>query len=125
MSIAFFIGYSITNAVDNLLTPAQPSSDSAGVEQRNTKSVFVIVATVLFAFSMLFVRFKLMSGCEGRGLLGICLSLISAVGAASIGYGIYNVSKLCGARSSDLFGILSQILPPSATTVNPIVCSSD
>jgi len=125
MSIAFFIGYSITNAVDNLMTPAQPSADPTGVEKRNTHSIFVIVATCAFAIALLGIRFTTMRGCEGRGILGIVLSLLSAAIAAVIGYSVYALSKKCGARSSDLFGILSQILPPSATTANPIVCSSD
>jgi hypothetical protein len=125
MSIAFFIGYSITNALDNLMTPAQPSADPTGVEKRNTHSVFVIVATCIFAFTVLGIRFTTMRGCEGRGVLGLVISLLSAGIAAVIGYNVYALSKKCGARSSDLFGILSQILPPSTTTANPIVCSSD
>lgn len=125
MSLAFFIGYSLTNAVDNLTTPAQPSSDEHGHEKRTTQSVFVIAATVLFAILLLYVRFTYMRGCEGRGFLGILLSIVCGVGAGLIGYGTYSLSKKCGARSSDLFGIMSQILPAAATTSNPIVCASD
>jgi len=125
MSVAFFIGYSITNALDNLMTPAQPSADSAGVEKRSTQSIFVIIAVSVFTFIVLGTRFMLMHGCEGRGTLGIVFSLITAGGAGYIGSQIYALSKKCGARSSDLFGILSQILPASSTTKNPIVCTSD
>jgi hypothetical protein len=125
MSLAFFVGYSLTNAIDNLTTPAQPSSDENGHEKRSTQSVFVIIATVLFATLLLFVRFWYMRGCEGRGWLGILLSLGCATGAGVIGYSVYSLSKQCGARSSDLFGIMSQILPPAATTKNPIVCASE
>ena len=46
-------------------------------------------------------------------------------GAAGIGYGMYNLSRKCGARSSDLFGVLSQILPPSATSPHPVVCTAN
>jgi hypothetical protein len=125
MSIAFFIGYAITNAIDNLMTPAQPSADQNGVEKRNTHSIFVIVATCIFTIGLLGIRFTMMRGCEGRGTLGVVLSLLSAGIAGLIGYSVYGMSKKCGARSSDLFGILSQILPVSATTANPIVCSSE
>lgn len=125
MSVAFFIGYSITNAIDNLMTPAQPSADSAGVEKRSTQSIFVIAAVSVFAFIILATRFIFMHGCEGRGNLGIIVSLLAAGGAGYIGSEVYALSKKCGARSSDLFGILSQILPASSTTKNPIVCSSD
>lgn len=125
MSLAFFIGYSIMNALDNLMTPAQPSSDQAGVEKRNTQSVFVIVSTCVFSLLILAVRFGLMRSCEGRGTLGIGLSLLSAAVAGYIGVQVYILSKKCGARSSDLFGILSQIIPAGSSTPNPIVCSSD
>ena len=125
MSLAFFIGYAIMNAVDNLMTPAQPSSDQMGVEKRNTQSVFVIVSTCIFSLIILAVRFGLMRSCEGRGALGIVLSLLSAALAGYIGVQVYVLSKKCGARSSDLFGILSQIIPPGSSTPNPIVCSSD
>lgn len=125
MSLAFFIGYSLTNAVDNLTAPAQPSSDENGHEKRTTQSVIVIVSTLVFALIVLYMRFTYMRGCEGRGTLGILLSVISSLGAMVIGYGTYTLSKQCGARSSDLFGIMSQIIPVAATTSNPIVCASE
>lgn len=126
MSFAFFIGYTISNAVDTLITPAQPFSDKITHESRNSHAITVIVTTSLFAIAMLYIRFFIMSGCEGRGYVGLILSILSASGAASLGYGIYSISKAgCGSRSVDIFGILSQILPASATKQNPIVCSSD
>jgi hypothetical protein len=126
MSFAFFIGYTISNAVDTLITPAQPFSDTASHENRNSHSVTVLITTSLFAAAMLYIRFVVMSGCEGRGALGFGISGVAAVGAGSIGYAIYTASKTsCGARSVDIFGILSQMLPASATTQNPVVCSSD
>ena len=51
-------------------------------------------------------------------------NFLVTAGAAGIGYGMYNFSRKCGARSSDLFGVLSQILPPSATSPHPVVCSA-
>jgi hypothetical protein len=125
MSISFFVGFCLSNAITNLNTPAQNSSDENGLEKRYTQSAFVVIATIIFAALLLSVRFFTMRGCEGRGTWGIALSLISALGASLIGSGIYELSKSCGARSSDLFGIMSQILPAAATTQNPIVCSSD
>jgi hypothetical protein len=125
MSIAFFIGYSISNAVDSLMTPSTPNSDSAHIEKRNTQSIFIIIAISVFFAMVLGMRFVYMRGCEGRGTLGIVLSCISAMGAGLIGYGMYSWSRTCGARSSDLFGVLSQMLPATANTVNPIVCSAN
>jgi hypothetical protein len=181
MSIAFFIGYSISNAVDSLQTPAEPGSNEINHEKRNHHATIVIITTVLFAFFLLLARFFFMPGCEGVGsgdsesrlfltlalvtILGmymlvtivfsavntnvswtswgapffvclplilsyyfggggIFLSLLAAVGAGVIGYGMYTLSRKCGARNSDLFGILSQILPISATRQKPVVCTA-
>lgn len=125
MSISFFIGYSISNAVDSLLAPAQPNADPANLEKRNSHAIYVIVASSVLSLILLGVRFTSMRGCEGRGTMGIVISLIAATSAAYLGWGMYNVSKRCGSRASDLFGILSQILPSSATTPHPIVCAAE
>ena len=124
MSIAYFIGYSISNAVDCLQTPAAPGSSEQGHEKRNSHAIVVVVTTVIFAFLVLVSRLYFMNGCDGSSYKGVILSIISAVGAASIGYGMYALSKQCGARSSDLFGILSQLLPVSATAQRPVVCTA-
>jgi hypothetical protein len=193
MGMAFFIGYSISNAVDSLITPESPGANKINHEKRNHQAIIVITTCVIFAFLMLLGRFYLMPGCEGMhsgdgilglfmalGLLIICivlfllptiitafvigiivmvyygasfsnlqdkgvalrdraissvtsksggiagafLSLLSATGASGIGYAMYVISKKCGARSSDLFGILSQILPPSATGPMPVICTA-
>ena len=124
MAIAYFIGYSISNAVDSLQTPAAAGSNEQSHEKRNSHAIVVIITTVIFAVLVLVSRLYFMNGCDGSGYKGIILSIISAVGAASIGNGMYTVSKQCGARSSDLFGILSQLLPPSATSQRPVVCTA-
>ena len=125
MSVAFFIGYAISNGVDSLLAPAQPNADPSNQEKRHSHAIYVIAATSVLSAIVLALRFTTMRGCEGRGLLGIVLSVVAAGGAASIGYGMYTVSKQCGSRASDLFGILSQILPAAATAPHPVVCTSD
>jgi hypothetical protein len=125
MGVSFFIGYSISNAVDSLLTPAAEGSSAVNYEKRNTHAIIVIVTTVLFAVFVLGMRFMFMRGCEGIHWGGFVLSFLGAAGGAGIGYGMYDLSRKCGARSSDLFGVLSQILPPSSTSPHPIVCSAN
>ena len=124
MSVGFFVGYAISNAIESLTMPAQPSANEDNHEKRHTHAIFIIIATLVFSVIILGVRLRYMGSCEGRGRLGLGLSILSATGAIGIGYGMYSLSKVCGARSSDLFGILSQILPASATSISPIVCSS-
>lgn len=125
MQVSFFIGYAISNAVDSLLTPAAQGSSNINQEKRNTHAVLVITTSVIFAVLVLGMRLFFMRSCEGIHMGGYILSFIGAVGAAGIGYGMYDLSRKCGARSSDLFGVLSQILPPSATSPHPIVCSAN
>jgi hypothetical protein len=124
-SMAFFIGYCISNAIDSLNTPMAPGSNEINHEKRNAHATTVIITTFIFAFLIIVARFYYMTGCEGAGSGGIFLSILAAVGAALMGYGMYFVSKRCGARSSDLLGILSQILPPSATIPKPVVCTAE
>uniref|UniRef100_A0A6C0DKQ3 Uncharacterized protein n=1 Tax=viral metagenome TaxID=1070528 RepID=A0A6C0DKQ3_9ZZZZ len=124
MQVSFFIGYCISNALDSLLTPPAQGSSAINHEKRNTHAVLVIITTVIFSLLVLGMRFYFMTACEGSSNAGLIISCIAALGAAGIGYGMYDFSKKCGARSSDLFGVLSQILPPSATSPHPIVCSA-
>jgi hypothetical protein len=124
MGVAFYIGYTISNAVDSLLTPAAQGSSDINHEKRNTHAVIVIVTTTIFSIMILGMRFYFMKSCEGSSNGGLVISSICALLASLVGYGMYNISKKCGARSSDLFGVLSQILPPSSLTPHPIVCSA-
>jgi len=122
MGVSFYIGYAITNAVDSLLTPAAQGSSNVNHEKRNTQAVLVIITTVVFAVVVLGMRLYFMRSCEGSALGGLALSLFGALCSACIGCGIYNLSKETGARSSDLLGVLSQIIPPSSSSPHPIVC---
>ena len=122
MEVAFFIGYALSNGVDSLLIPAEQGSSDVNIEKRNTQAAIVIFTTVIFALIVLGMRFVFMGPCEGTGTWGYIISMICALGAGGIGYGMYMFSRICGARCSDLFGILSQILPPSSMTPHPIVC---
>lgn len=125
MEVSFFIGYAISNAVDIYMTPAHSDANTNAVERRNWNAIFIMAAASTFAAIMLFVRFRTMSGCEGRGIIGIALSVLFAGGAATLGYGIYTLSRVCGARASDLFGVLSQFMPTSTYKQSPIVCSEE
>jgi len=125
MQVSFFIGYCISNAVDSLLTPAAQGSSDINHEKRNTHAALVITTTVIFSVLILGMRLYFMHSCEGIHWGGFLLSFIGAAGAGGIGYGMYDLSRKCGARSSDLFGVLSQILPPSATSPHPVVCTAN
>jgi len=125
MEVAFFIGYAMSNAGDSLMTPAAQCSSDVSLEKRNSHAMFVIVMLSIFAILTLFMRLFYMRDCEWSSWGGSVISILCASGAAALGYGSYVFSRKCGARSSDLFGILSQILPSSSTSAHPIVCTAD
>jgi hypothetical protein len=123
MNITFFVGFVMSNLIDTFSAEPATGTDPAAVERRMLHATYVAVAFCLFVLGIAIARFRYMPGCEGRGWLGIGLSVLFAAGAGSIGYGMYTVSRLCGARSSDLLGILSQFVPPAAMGRAPIICS--
>jgi hypothetical protein len=124
-SIGFFFGYVLSNSVDTLMKPAAPNSDPVGHEKRNTQALLLLITTSVFFIMLMTVRLVYMRDCEGRGWLGRLISIIFCAAAIGIGYGMYRLSKICGARSSDLFGVLSQILPAAAIAPSPVVCTSE
>jgi|AACY02.14.fsa_nt_gi hypothetical protein len=125
MSISFYIGYIISNAVDSLLTQSEDGSSDVSREKRNYHAITIIITTAIFSFLVLGMRLYFMSSCESNSVAGSIIAGILAIGSSGIGYGMYKFSRSCGARSSDLLGVLSQILPVSSTTPHPIVCKKD
>ena len=123
-SLGFFVGYGLSNAVYSLMTPSESNADPMNIEKRKSHAVYTIVALCIFSVLMIAVRFSMMRGCEGRGMLGLILSILASLISATLGLGMYEASRRCGARSSDIFGILSQILPASSRAPHPIVCSA-
>jgi len=123
-SLGFFIGYILSNAVHSLVKPSEPNADPINIERRKSHAVYSIAAISVFCVLMLAVRFSVMRGCEGRGTLGIFLSIVLAIGSGAIGAGFYEASWSCNRSwGSDLLGILSQMLPASSTSPHPIVCA--
>ena len=124
-TMGFFFGFVFSNIMDTMNSPMYPGSDPVGHEKRNSQSMFILCATSLFLIGLVIIRFYLMGACEGQGFLGKSISIAFGIISGIIGWGFYEISKSCGSRSSDLFGVLSQIIPPSASAVSPTVCVSE
>lgn len=123
-SIGFVFGYFIMNGVDTLDTPVLPGADKIAHSKRYTKAIHILLATSIIFVLILIARFYFMGDCEGRGTIGRVFGVFFGILSAGIGVGLYYLSKACGARSSDLFGVLSQMLPASAMSPTPIVCTA-
>jgi hypothetical protein len=124
-SIGFVFGYFIMNGVDTLDVPVLPNADPVAHDRRYTQAVHIIVATSIIFALIVAARFYFMRDCEGRGVIGYIFSGLFGFFSVLIGIGLYYISRACGARSSDLFGVLSQMLPASAMSPTPVVCAQE
>lgn len=124
-SVGFFFGYAVSNIVDSFNHPGSEGASDVAIERRNHHSMFIAINISVFFLLIIGTRVWFMKGCDGLGSVGLILSYLIAGGAFWLGYGMYDMSKACGARSTDLFGVLSQLLPESAGAKNPIVCKAE
>ena len=124
--VAFFIGYIFTNGLElynreapaNTLTVTSTSASDLDkkVTNRKTQAIIAMISTIVFA--LIALGFRYYSGCES--MLGMILTTFGFIFA---GHGWYKLLSLVGEdRLSDLFGIASRLLPPSAINNAPIAC---
>lgn len=124
--VAFFIGYIFTNGIElyNREAPATTltvtTSDASDLDKkitnRKTQAIIAMISTIVFA--LIALGFRYYSGCES--ILGMILTTFGFVFA---GHGWYKALSAIGEdRLSDLFGIASRLLPPSAINNAPIAC---
>lgn len=124
-SLGFFFGYAVSNIVDSFNHPSSEGASDVNKERRHSHSMFIAINISVFFLIILGTRLWFMRGCDGLGTLGLIISYVCAILAGLIGYTTYDISRQCGARSTDLFGVLSQLLPSSAGASNPIVCTTE
>lgn len=122
-SVCFYFGYIIANSYQSYSIYSEKSS-SISIEKRKTKSLQICIISIFLFIVILGVRFALMGDCEGMS--GIAKSISFAFGATifGIGIGTFYLSNNCGVRSSDLLGVLSQILPEKPKDIRPVVCKA-
>ena len=124
-SMGFLYGFFLTNGLDTLGAPIAPGSDPIKHNMRYTQAIHIIAASSIVFAMIIAVRIYFMSDCEGRGITAKAVSILFGIISGGIGFGAYYFSRLCGARSSDLFGVLSQMLPASAMSATPVACTED
>jgi hypothetical protein len=115
--VVFFLSYLLANAVDVFKTDPDFNASDWQVSNRRSKAVAVIIVVVLVMAALLAARY-ILTGTETR--LGALISLLSI----PIGFGWYELAKTCGARESDIFGIVQQMTPnggaPTTCVYTPI-----
>jgi hypothetical protein len=119
-SIGFFFGYAFSNISDTF----HEKPADGGSEAFTHHTIFIAINTSIFFLLLLFIRLYFMRGCDGTSFFGTLFSLFAGFACATLGWYSYIWSKQCGARSTDLFGIVSQFIPVSAGAPKPVVCTT-
>lgn len=114
--ITFFFTFLFTNAMVLYLKDPTPSADPNKVENRKAQTMTAMMLSITL-FSALIAFRLIMTGTEtwAGTLLGIGLVI-------PVAYGWYELSRVCGARDADIFGILQKILPDNAKDEPPMTC---
>ena len=120
-NLVFFASYLLSNAWALYAEPAVGAADAAAatkVENRKAQALtsFILVLGVTVA---LIVAYYVYVGAETPGSIAV-----AAVVFAPLGYGVFELAKLCGLRTADLFGISTQMGGVSGDSVYPYACVS-
>ncbi len=117
--VIFFGSYVGSNAMSIYTNdPEVKSPDPIKVENRKTQAMTAFVVTlafILFAIGQHYYH----TGCDTFGSLVLGLVLY-----IPLGYGFFELAKVCGLRTADLFGIATKLYLPSPGDTNnfPYAC---
>jgi hypothetical protein len=115
MHVLFFATYMVSNAIAILYLPVDSKLDPIIVSNRKSKAKTIIAVIVGMTALVTILRFTTNTETPA----GIMLAILAACG---LGYGWYELAAMCGARAADVFGVMQQILPSSATADKPMTC---
>lgn len=113
--VIFFAAYMLANAVAILNMPANSKLDPILISNRKSKAMTIIVVISTLTILAALLRFTTHSETPA----GIALAILVGGG---LGYGWYEFASICGARAADIFGVVQQIIPSSATDEKPMTC---
>jgi hypothetical protein len=115
--VLFFLSYLLANANDVFKKEPDSGASSWQVSNRRSKAVAVLIVLSISMVTLVVFRYFL-TGAETLGGILISLPVIG------IGFGWYELAKTCGARESDIFGIIQQMTPnggaPTSCVYTPI-----
>lgn len=114
--ITFFFTFLFTNATFLFLKDPTPSADPNKVENRKAQTMTAMILSLVLFVALVIFRVA-MTGTETWLGTAVGISLVIPVA-----YGWYELSRVCGARDADIFGILQKILPEGAKDEPPMTC---
>jgi hypothetical protein len=115
MHVLFFATYMVSNAMAILSLPVDSKLDPIIVSNRKSKAKTIIAVIVGMTALVSILRYTTKTETPA----GILVAVLAAWG---LGYGWYELAAICGARAADVFGVMQQILPSSATADKPMTC---
>ena len=117
-NVLFFTTYVFLNALGLYNMPTETkSADPTKVENRKAHAITSMVLTLLVMVSLIVIYVRHV-GCETPGSVAVALAVF-----VPLGYGWFELAKLCGLRTADLFGVSSQIfLPTPGENEFPYAC---
>jgi len=115
--VVLFMVYMFYNAWSIYNMPVDMNADPAKVSNRMSRSFSVMIMVAIATVVLLGLRYSLVRGCETfyGSILSIGLSSAFAIFW-------YQFASQCGATDSDIFGIVSGILPSGANDPPPTMC---
>ena len=111
----FLFGFLLSNAVTLYATPAESGTEDWRKIARQSKTAMLIATITLFALVATLLRYYA-TGSEN--ITGIAIAVFGLGGA---GAGWYQLVQLCGARTSDVFGISTQTLGGNKGGTNTVM----
>lgn len=113
--VMFFASYMLANAVAILNMPVNSKLDPILISNRKSKAMTIIVVITTLAMLATLLRFTTHSETPA----GVAIAIVVGGG---LGYAWYEFAAICGARAADVFGVVQQIIPSSATEEKPMTC---
>ena len=113
VQVLFFLSYLLANAQSVYEMEADPNANEWQVTNRRMKAITITILITTVMIGLVSVRWRL-TGAET--IAGVAIAAIAGIG---VGFGWYELAKLCGARDSDIFGIIPQMSPNSGV---PTTC---
>ena len=116
--VVFFATYVLSNAMTIYTTdPEVNNPDPIKVENRKSQVLTAFVITLGIFLFFIYQHYNYV-GCDSFGSLFLGLVLY-----IPLGYGFFELAKVCGLRTADLFGIATKLyLPSPGESSYPYAC---
>lgn len=116
--VIFFGSYVLSNAMTIYgATPEVSKVDETKLENRKSQTLTAFIITLLIIVFFIYQHYMYV-GCDSFGSLFLAFVLY-----VPLGYGFFELAKVCGLRTADLFGIATKLyLPSPGESSYPYAC---